>query len=246
MLAGWGLAVCACALAAPDEIQVYGDEMSEPGSFGLEQHVSYSLQGKKAPDYPGQLPPHHVTRLTEEFTYGVSPALEAGLYLPLAVAPDGRGYLDGLRLRLKYVAPHAAAGWFYGLNTELGHNTVRLAESRTAMELRPIFGYRTADWLFGFNPILAVELSANVSRQPQFKPALKVLRRVGEGVQAGLEYYGELGTLAHGLPRNQQSHTVYAVTEFQAGGWGVNLGLGRGSAAAADAWVLKALIEVPF
>ncbi len=43
------LAICmmcgASAFAAPDEIQVYTEELNDPGQFGLEQHLNYTIQG---------------------------------------------------------------------------------------------------------------------------------------------------------------------------------------------------------
>jgi hypothetical protein len=59
--------------AAPDEVQVYGDEMNAPGEFGLEQHVNYTVKGQRTPDYAGQLVSHHVTQITPEFSYGINP-----------------------------------------------------------------------------------------------------------------------------------------------------------------------------
>ena len=42
------------ALAAPEEIQVYMDEMSEPGHIGLDIHNSYGATGDKTPAYAGE------------------------------------------------------------------------------------------------------------------------------------------------------------------------------------------------
>ena len=37
--------------AAPEEIQVYIDDVNAPGEFGLEMHVNYVLEGLRAPSY---------------------------------------------------------------------------------------------------------------------------------------------------------------------------------------------------
>ncbi|HLY97039.1 MAG TPA: hypothetical protein VKO66_07460, partial [Sideroxyarcus sp.] len=103
------LAIClVCgtpAFAAPDEIQVYTEETNDPGQFGLEQHLNYSIEGARTPEYPGQMPPHHVMQITPEFSYGITKSLEAGLYVPFAITPAGDTFLNGLRARLKYIAP---------------------------------------------------------------------------------------------------------------------------------------------
>lgn len=241
-----GLARGAVALAAPDEIQVYTEELNDPGAFGLEQHLNYSIKGQQAPDYPGQMTPHHVFQITPEFSYGVTRTLEAGLYLPLAITPAGDTFLNGLRFRLKYIAPRQAdQATFYGLNVEIGRDAHRTSDSISGMEIRPIIGYRDAQWLVSFNPILTLGLVANVSRQPQFEPALKVTHSVGEGARSGLEYYGVYGPPNHLLPADQRSHAVYAVTDIETHGYDIDFGIGRGFGNTTDSWVMKAIIGLP-
>ena len=66
------------------------------------------LGPRAVPDYPGQQPSDHRFRFTPEFSYGLTPAVELGLYLLLANI-DGRGHLtiDGVKARIKYSVPHA-------------------------------------------------------------------------------------------------------------------------------------------
>jgi hypothetical protein len=235
------------ALAAPDEIQVYTEELNRPGEFGLEQHINYTIDGQRTPDYPGQTPPHHVLQLTPEFSYGLTDTLEAGLYVPVAITGSGDTFFNGLRARLKYIAPREAdQNLFYGLNVEIGRDVRRTSDSISGMEIRPIIGYRDKKWLVSFNPILNLGLAANVSRQPQFSPALKLTRRVNEGVRAGVEYYGEYGSLNHPLQSNQRAHSLYAVADVVKGGYDVNFGIGRGFVNSPDTWVAKAIVALPF
>jgi len=51
-------------IAAPEEIQVYTDDINAPGEFGLELHVNYVLEGPRAPVYAGQVPTNHVLQVT--------------------------------------------------------------------------------------------------------------------------------------------------------------------------------------
>ncbi len=244
------LALCvlrgADALAAPDEIQVYTEELNAPGEFGLEQHLNYVIKGRQTADYQGQMTSHHVTQITPEFSYGLTQNLEAGLYVPLAINSAGDTFLNGLRLRLKYIVPrqHNEAV-FYGLNVEVGRDSSRISDSISGMELRPIIGYRDVRWLLSFNPILNVGLATNVSHQPQFEPALKLTYSVDAGARAGLEYYGAYGSLSHMSPSNQRSHTLFAVADVEIHGFGINFGLGRGFVNAGDTWVMKAIIALP-
>ena len=54
------------ALAAGEEIQVYMDEISPKGHFGLDVHVNYVADGVKTFDYPGQQQSLHRVRITPE------------------------------------------------------------------------------------------------------------------------------------------------------------------------------------
>ncbi len=241
-----GLTQGTVAQAASDEIQVYTEELDAPGEFGLEQHLNYTIKGRQTPDYPGQMTSHHVTQITPEFSYGITSNLEAGLYVPFAISPAGDTFLNGLRVRLKYIAPRQAdEDMFYGLNVEVGRDTHRTSDSISGMEIRPIIGYRDAQWLVSFNPILNLGLASNVSHQPQFEPALKLTHRVSDGMRSGLEYYGSYGSLSHMLPGDQRSHSLYAVADVESHGYDVNFGVGRGFVNAGDAWVMKAIIGLP-
>jgi hypothetical protein len=245
------LAICMVrsfdVLAAPDEIQVYTEELNAPGKFGLEQHVNYIIKGTQTPDYPGQMTTNHVAQVTSEFSYGITRSLEAGLYLPLAFAPGGNAFYNGLRMRLKYIAPRQDdENLFYGFNVEVGRNSARTSDSISTMELKPIIGYRDAQWLLSFNPNLNFGFAANVSHQPNFEPALKLTHSVDEGVRGGFEYYGVYGPLAHPLPSNQREHTVYAVADVEKNGFDFNFGIGRGFVNAGDTWVVKGIFAIPF
>jgi hypothetical protein len=247
LLAAAAWAVAGPAAAAPDEIQVATDEIVAPGSYGLELHINHALHGLREPGYPGQLPSHHVLQATPEFSYGIDRTLEAGLFLPVVLAPDGGRYLNGVRGRLKYIAPREeGAKFFWGLNTELGYNARRSSESYVTLELRPILGYRDENWLLSLNPILSTNLSPTASRATEFEPALKVARRAGEELHAGFEYYGAYGPVSHFAPAGERQHYLYGVLDFETGGVDFNIGIGRGKGDGADRWVAKAIIAFSF
>lgn len=234
------------AVAAEDEIQVYTEEMDEPGEFGVELHVNYVQQGRKTAGYPGEMRSQGRLQLTPEFSYGLTKQLEAGLYLPFAREADGGLYGNGVRLRLKFIAPRERdEGFFWGLNGEFGHANKRVSESRLGLEFRPIIGYRDAQWLLSFNPILNTDLQGSAARRPQFEPALKLTHRVAEGWRAGVEYYGEYGPLDNLLPESQRAHYLYGVIDAETRGFDLNFGIGRGMTAAEDRWVFKAIIALP-
>jgi hypothetical protein len=247
LITGTDLISTHAAIAAPDEIQVYTDDINKPGVPGLELHINYVIDGEKQSAYEGGSPTHHMLQTTPEFSYGINQNWEAGLYTPVAYEEHGTLYGNGLRLRLKYIAtPAEGSNMFWGLNVEYGYSNLRVSESEWGMELRPIIGYRTDNWLISFNPILNSDLSGNYNRQPQFEPALKVARKVADGVQAGFEYYGEYGYTNNILPVNERANYLYAVLDLEKHGYDINLGIGRGDSNAPDNWIVKAIISIPF
>ncbi|MEO7727762.1 MAG: hypothetical protein ABIS45_10960, partial [Burkholderiales bacterium] len=179
-------------------------------------------------------------------SYGFAKNWDAGLYLLSAVAADGKVYGNGAKLRVKYIAP-AQGGLFWGVNFELGRTSKRVTESNTNIEIRPIIGWRNDNWLLSFNPIIGAAVAGDVSREPSFSPALKIGRKVGDGVQLGFEHYAELGGLHHIPAFNQQEHTFYGVVDVERKGFDLNFGIGRAvTGGTADKWVAKVIFGIPF
>lgn len=246
LLLGLMVAAPAQVAAAPEEIQVYTDDVNAPGEFSLEMHVNYVLEGPRTPGYAGQLPTNHVLQATPEFSYGFAKNWDAGLYLLSARAADGNLYANGAKLRVKYIAP-ANGGVFWGINMEVGRTSQRVTESNTNIELRPIIGWRNDQWLVSFNPIIGAAVSGDVSREPSLAPAIKVARAVKEGVQVGFEHYADLGGIHHIPAFNQQDHTFYGVVDIEKKGFDVNFGIGRAiTGGTEDKWVAKMIIGIPF
>ena len=234
------------ALAAADEIQVYTDDMNEPGAYGVELHLNYVIDGEKQSGYEGGSPSHHMLQTTPEFSYGITPNWGAGMYVPVAYEENGSLYGNGLRLRMKYIAtPEEGSKIFWGLNVEYGYSNLRVSESVWGMELRPIIGMRSEDWLLSFNPILNMDLSGGFNHQPQFEPAFKVARKVTESLQAGFEYYGEYGYTNNMLPGNERINYLYVAVDIEKPGFEMNFGIGRGDSNASDSWIAKAIVAFP-
>jgi len=201
------------------------------------------------PDYPGEITPYHGLRITPELSWGLTPSFEAGLYLPFVRDAQGDDYFAGPKFRLKWIAQQApeSGGWFYGINTELAVVQSRFAQDRVAIEFRPIVGYRTPDWLVAVNPVLSSPLTQGYrGGGMDFSPGIKLGKTISTGVQAGVEYYTELGKLARFKPASEQSRTLFAVIDVDRKPWVFNLGVGRGLTDATDKWTLKAIFEFPF
>lgn len=232
-----------------DEIQVYDDSINKRGQLGLELHLNTTLDGRTQPEWPREIPPNRGTRATMEWSYGLTDSLEAGLYLPFLRDSSGTTYFAGPRLRMKWIAfkpSEGDGGMFAGLNLEVGAVNERLEQGRPIVELRPILGYRDADWLVSFNPVLDKTFRSHyVSSKVEFAPSLKVARSIGGDNAVGLEYYDEMGPLDDFEPARKQSQQLFLA--FDIGGVPVpfNFGIGRGLNAASDKWTVKAIFEVP-
>lgn len=228
--------------ALPDEIQVYTDDLEAPGERGIELHVNTTPSGRTAPLYRGEVVPQHGLRVTPEISRGLAPHWDWGLYLPFVRASDGADFFAGPRLRLKWLPlrpPEGAAGSFAGMNWEVSFVQQRFEEARRTLEIRPILGQRSADWLFSFNPIIDTDLAGSDRGVLTFAPAAKLARSIGHERALGLEYYGDMGRLSHFSPRAEQSHTLYAVFDSEK----LNFGIGRGLTGASDRWTIKAIFS---
>jgi hypothetical protein len=243
-----GLLAGASALAIEDEIQVYNDDIDAPGEYGLETHINTTPRGRKTPDYPGDVPPYRGVRLTPEFSRGLTRTLEAGLYLPTTTDAEGKFYVSGTKLRLKWLPVHdeEKGGWYFGSNHELSWMGPEFSESHRGYELRVIGGYRARDWLIGANAIVGWGLSPGHRGSPDTTLAFKAMHDVAQGIALGAEYYHDIGTLANRLPGDQQARTLYLIADVERGDWALNFGVGHGLTPATDNWTIKAIVGHSF
>lgn len=235
------------ALAAPEEIQVYMDEMNTPREVGLDIHSSYVFSGNRVPDYPGAQAPRHVFRVTPEFSYGLTPELELGAYVLSSRDSRGNSAIDGQKLRLKFIAPRdPGQAYFVGANLEIGRVEHRIDENPWNGELKGIFGYRTGRWELAVNPNVDWKISGPAPSPATLDVDFRIAYRTDQGHQIGIESYNELGEIRRLGHLNQHSQTLFAVIDTSIHGWDINLGLGRGLTSASDRLLLKLIVSVPF
>ena len=222
--------IAAASLVRPahavDEIQVYNAEIAKVGQWTIQQHLNYTLQGHKVPDFPGGLISNHALNGTPELAYGITDWWELGFYAPFAVS-DRQFLSNGGKIRNLFVTPNAdKRDFFYGVNFEFSYETPRFAQTRYALEIRPIIGVRNKEWEFIVNPIVDVGIGA--LGEATFAPAARLAHNLGEDRFIGIEYYSDLGKIGNFLPLSQQSHLIFAVTDFRLGELDVNLGIDLG------------------
>jgi hypothetical protein len=212
---------------ATDEIQVYNAEIAEIGQWTIQQHLNYTWAGRREPDFPGGLIPNHSLNGTPELAYGITDWWELGFYAPFAVNSGGQFLSDGAKIRNLFVVPNAEKrDFFYGVNFEFSYETPPFAQSRYALEVRPIIGVRNKEWEFIINPI--VDFSFGTFGQADFTPAARLARNLGENRFIGIEYYADFGPIGNFLPLQEQSHQIFAVTDFKLDKFDIELGIGYG------------------
>jgi len=234
------------AFAAPEEIEVYTDDMREVGKWGVDVHNSYVFSGRRTPAYPGEQPPGKVYRLTPEFTYGWTKQLELGLYVLTSRNAQGDFHADGRKVRIRYIAPHnEEAGWFWGGNFEVGSTSRRVSETRWTAELKGILGYRQGPWLLAVNPNFDWSISHG-GGPAEADVDFKVSYDIGNKTSVGIESYNELGAAKHLSLSSGNGRILYAVVDKEFGKFDLNAGIGRGLTAASDRWVLKFIVGTTF
>jgi len=242
VLTCWARTAC----AAPEEIQVYMDEMSAPGKSGVDVHNNFVFQGAKVPSYVGEQPPAHVYRLTPEFYYGLTDTLEAGLYVLTTHPAGGDTHVDGAKVRIKYIAPHdKEQGLFFGANLEVGRTSLRVSPTPWNAELKGILGYRTGPWTVAVNPNIDGSVSPH-GGPVTFGVDAKVAYEINAKTQLGLETYNELGPIAHLDALSANGKYVFAVLDREFDRFDLNIGLGRGVTRDADRWLLKFIVGTHF
>jgi len=230
---------------AVDEIQVYTGEIAEVGQFTVQHHFNYAINGRKEPDFPGGLIPHHALNGSPEFAWGITNWFELGLYIPWAVDADGRFLSNAAKIRTLFVTPDAnKKNFFYGLNFEYDYTTPRFSETRFAMEIRPIIGWRNPQWEFIINPI--VDLGFGSRGDIDFAPAARLARKVNEDLSFAVEYYSSLGRPGSFLPFEEQQHQLFAVVDFKVGVVDVDFGVGYGLTGGSDRWMAKTILTYAF
>jgi hypothetical protein len=249
LLAAPALSVIAAshpAAAAPEEIQVYEDDMDKPGQFGLDVHNNY-VWGKPSPlQWTGEQQPDNTYRITPEFSYGLTQNVELGLYLPLATISNSQLHLDGVKFRVKYIAPKPAGrDWYWGANLEVGGVKPAYDVNPWNAELKGIVGWRHGPWDLAFNTNLDWVVSGPQAGSPSVQFATKASYKVIENLALGVESYNGVGTFDRFLSPAGQGHSTYLTADTSLGLWGLNVGIGHGYSGDPDQWLFKFIVSVP-
>lgn len=234
------------AFATDEEIQVYMDEIGQVRKLSLDMHVNHALDGRRFASFPGEQISDGRTRITPEFGYALSGNWELGAYLPLAnVDRDGALSIDGVKLRLKYIAPHEPQGLFWGANLEVGYVNDSLDQNPWNGELKGILGWRSDRWTLAANANFGFKVSGSVDAPADFGIATKASYSLDDTTSIGLENYNSFGPVEHMTAFDRNDQEVFAVVDKTFGGWDLNFGVGWGYGDPEDNFIVKAIIGIP-
>jgi len=251
LVAAAALACAPAARAAPDEIQVYTDTLLAPGEKAVELHMNYVPKGATEPEYPGEVPPNHVLRITPEISWGLVPGWDMGLYIPFSWASNeyqSGARLDGAKLRVRRLVKPEGDGLFYGINVELAYGSYRTSPTLWRSEVRGIVGWRSGPWLLAANPVIEIPIGPSRTGDDSvgFALNLKLAYAIVGDFAIGLEHYAELGATSDVTFGALSGQTTFAVVDYEGKGWGLNFGVGYGWTDSVDTWVVKAIVGFEF
>ncbi|MGH9689116.1 MAG: hypothetical protein ACRD5K_18755 [Candidatus Acidiferrales bacterium] len=235
----------AAAYGQTDEIQVYDASIAAPGVVNLTWHNNYTPEGRKLPSFPGAVIPDKSWNGVTEWAYGVTPWLEAGLYLPLySVSKDKGMTYNGSKLRLLFVRPHANQHeFFYGVNFEFSFNQSQWDSNTYTSEIRPIFGLHLRPWDFIFNPILDNTWRGGF-KSLDFAPETRIAYHLNDDWAVAVEEYDDIGPLRNFYKSNEQFHELWGVFDRYSAKWAdVEAGIGFGLTPGSDKVTLKLMFS---
>ena len=234
------------AVAAPEEIEVYRDDVTPYRALGLEVNQNYVFAGSREDQGDGAFSPIGLYRLTPEVDYGFARRWEVGALVEATVR-DGAFDAHGAEAHVRYVAPRPEGSpWYWGFNFETGFTDRHLEERPFTAELRGIGGYEGRHWILAFNPTFETSANTQGATPVAFELQAKLGYRVTDRLILGVESYNEFGPVKDFGPLGREPQTLYAAADYEWRGMDFNLGLGRGLTNASDGWTVKAAIAVSF
>lgn len=229
------LSPLAASAGDPFEIQVYEGGINVPGHAALEVHANWAPRALRDPEYPGQIAPDRVARLTLEPSFGVTEWLELGAYLQTFYAPDGNLRFGGWKGRVKLVVPERLGlPLRLGLNLEVGRVPSSVEKDGWANEFRPIVGWDAGRLSLTVNPIFGYALTGRDRFRVDLEPAVKASWNTGAGFALGVEWYAGLGFANAMVAPRDGEHLAFLVFDLvpragaAPGPWELDVGVGAG------------------
>lgn len=200
------------------EIQVYPSATADPHTTLFELHSNYTGSGSTL-KVGSVLPTNGAVHETLEITHGFNSVFELGFYVFTAM-PKGEGpQFVGSHIRPRIRAPES---WKLpvglSLSTEFGPTDKKFDASEFGIEVRPIVDQEIGNFYWAFNPDVEWSMKgpeAGLGAEGMsFNPSIKLAWKLDPRYSAGIEYYGNTGSLARMLPSGAQDHMLYPTLDF--------------------------------
>jgi hypothetical protein len=226
------------------EFEVYGTDLTHPGTIELELNTNYVASGQKAAD-EGLFPTHHMIRSSFEIGTGLTSWLEGSVYILASRRPGSAAAYVGNRLRLTAAAPKEWNLPFdLGVTQEVGYARPGFAENRWTYELSPMIGRTWGSLAVVANPSLERGLGNPIERAIEFEPKGKISYAFGDEGSLSLEYYSSLGPTSGFDPLAGQKHQVFVAVEKELWSrWELAASVGRGLTSSSDRSVIATRVE---
>jgi hypothetical protein len=245
------LLAAAAPAAAQDlfEIQVYPYDTVEPGVTMFEFHSNFTPSGSKGVE-EGVYGNHHQFHETLEITHGWTKYFETGFYIETApYVPDVGAKFTGWHIRPRFSFPESKSFPFkVSVSLEYAFNQPGFDPNAQTLEIRPIFERQQGRLYLSINPDMSLATKGpDAGAAPGFEPITKLGWDFTEKVQAGVEYYSEVGTVKHFDPWSDEHHIVFGAADLNVSPvWELNFGLGRGLTGTSEHWIVKAIVGYRF
>lgn len=226
------------------EVQVYGSPLTSPGVTIAELHSNFTFQGTKQTD-DGTYPTNHQLHETVEITHGFNDWFELGFYIFTSDDPRAGYQWVGDHIRPRITVP-ASKNLPVGLSlsTEFGYQRAAYSRDTWTLELRPIVDKTIGKLYLCFNPTVNRSFHGpSATGGVGFSPNFKTGYALTDKVNAGIEYYGALGSLTGFDPLREQQQQVFVVTDLYVDPkWELNFGVGLSLTGGSDHLMFKMIL----
>ena len=209
------------ASAAPYEIRVITDDLTDRGDVSLELHAA-SVHARTGSTT------QYLEQGLAELSYGISNTLGVSVQLPVLREPGWRA--NGVNFELQYIAHHDHhKGPYWGARVELERvRSPPEIRMTPALELRPVIGYRLKSWHTALNMAMRAPL-AGPDRKTSFELSAKLARGIATNMQLGVEYYSQAQQPSDGAEKGlARRRLALLVIDTKVQGVVLSSGVGRG------------------
>lgn len=226
------------------EIQVYSADTVAPGGTVVELHSNFTFEGSKQAT-GGVRPTNHALHETVEITHGWNSWFETGWYIFTSANPGYGWQWVGDHIRPRVRAPEKWR-WPVGvsLSMEFGYQRPAYSADTWTLELRPIIDKQIGRWYLSLNPTFDYSFhGASVHKGVEFSPNFKAGFDFTRKINAGLEYYGALGSVDGLDPLRDQMQQIMPTIDLNLSPkWEFNFAVGVGVTRGTDHLLAKMIV----